>query len=88
MYLKAESKLILSEAISVHTALHELRFLIKRDEKLESFWTRKIWNTPKQTQQFKHSLNATFTQNNKNKENFVVFLLDVHENTEVNIFSN
>lgn len=47
-----------------------------------------IWKIPKQTQQFKHSLNATFTQNNKKKENVVVFLLEVHENTEVNIFSN
>jgi len=43
---------------------------------------------PKQTQQFKHSLNDTFTQNKKKKENAVVFLLEVHENTKVNIFSN
>lgn len=35
----------------------------------------KILNIPKQTQQFKHSLNATFTQNNKKKENFVVISL-------------
>lgn len=48
----------------------------------------KIWKIPKQTQQFSHSLNATFTQNNKKKENFVVLLLEVHENTEVNVFSN
>lgn len=72
----------------MHIALHELKFSINRDYKLESSWTMKIWEIPKQTQQFKRSINAIFAQNNKKKENFVVFLLEVHENTKANIFSS
>lgn len=48
----------------------------------------KIREILKQTQQFKDGINAIFIQNNKQKENFEVFLLEVHENTKVNIFSS
>lgn len=88
IYLRTESKLILSRTLSMHIALHELKFSINRDYKLESSSTMKIWEIPKRTQQFKHSINAIFIQNNKQTENFVVFLLEVHENTKANILSS
>ena len=67
IYLRTESKLILSKILSMHIALHELKFSINRDYKLESSWTMKVWEIPKWTQQFKHSINAIFIQNNKQK---------------------
>lgn len=88
IYLRSENKLILTKILSMHIALYELKLSINRDYKLESSWTMKIWEILKQTQQFKHSINAIFSQNNKQKENFVVFLLKIHENTKVNIFSS
>lgn len=36
IYLRTESKLILSKILSMHIALHELKFSINRDYKLES----------------------------------------------------
>lgn len=36
IYLRTESKLILLKILSMHVALHELKFSINRDYKLES----------------------------------------------------